>query len=141
MTDVFADSLKKPRFFSTLLGVFSCLALVLAAVGVYGVVSYATARQTREIGIRMALGARPVDVFSRVMRQGLSPVAAGAILGLAGALGVGRLMRSLLFGTPQADWASLAGAVALLGAAAILACAVPARRASRVNPTVALRSE
>jgi putative ABC transport system permease protein len=141
MTDVFADSLKKPRFFSTLLSVFSSLALVLAAVGVYGVVSYATARQTREIGIRIALGGRPVDVFSRVMRQGLAPVAAGAILGLAGALGAGRLMRSLLFGLPQTDWASLGGAVALLGAAAILACAVPARRAARVNPTVALRTE
>jgi putative ABC transport system permease protein len=141
MTDVFADSLKKPRFFSTLLGVFSTLALVLAAVGVYGVVSYATARQTREIGIRIALGGRPVDVFARVMRQGLAPVAAGAVLGLAGALAAGRLMQSLLFGVPRTDWASLAGAVALLGAAAILACALPARRASRVNPTVALRSE
>jgi putative ABC transport system permease protein len=141
MEEVLADSLKQPRFFSTLLGVFSALALLLAAIGVYGLIHFTTARRTREIGIRIALGGRPRDVFALVMGRGMAPVAAGALFGIAGGVTVGRLLRSLLYGVAVADPWSLAGAVVLLAAAALLACAIPARRAARLSPASALRTE
>jgi len=141
MEEVLADSLKQPRFFSTLLGVFSALALVLAAIGVYGLLHYTISRRTREIGIRIALGGRPLDVFRLVMARGMAPVAAGALLGVAGAVAAGRVLKSLLFGVAAADPWSLGGALGLLVGAALLACALPARRAARIDPAVALRTE
>ena len=141
MNSVLADSLKRPRFFSTLLGLFATLALLLAAVGVYGTVNSATVRRTREVGIRMALGARPADIVRAVVAAGMVPVAFGAAAGFAGALATGRLVRSLLFATAPMDPLALVGALALLGAAALLACGIPARRASRLDALAALRNE
>ena len=141
MQAVVADALRTPRFFSTLLATFSALAFLLAVIGVYGVVQYSTARRTREIGIRVALGGRPADVFRLVLTNGMGPVAVGAAAGIAGSLGVGRIMKSLLFGVSQIDPLSIAMALVLLTSAAILACSVPALRAARVDPALALRTE
>jgi len=141
MEEVLADSLKQPRFLSTLLGVFSALALVLAAVGVYGLIHYTTSRRTREIGIRLALGGRPLDVFRHVMARGMVPVAVGALFGIAAAAAASRLLASLLYGVRAADARSFAGALAVLAVTALAACAIPALRAARVDPSSALRTE
>jgi len=141
MQSVVADALRTPRFFSTLLAAFSALALLLAVIGVYGVVQYSTARRTREIGIRVALGGRPADVFRLVLAKGMGPVAAGAAVGIAGSLGAGRIMKSLLFGVSETDPLSIGMALVLLTSAAVLACLLPALRASRIDPAVALRTE
>jgi len=130
-----------PRFRSTLLGVFAGLGLLLALIGIYGVIAISVAQQTREIGIRMALGAQPRDVMRMMLRRGLMWVAAGAAAGLVGALGATRLLGTLLFEVKATDPLSFAIATALLVAAALTACYVPARRAMRVDPMVALRYE
>ena len=122
-------------------GAFGLIALILATVGVYGVKAYAVARRTREIGIRMALGAMPGDVFALVMRQGVLQTAAATVVGIGLALLVGRALSSMLFNVSPADPLVLAVAVGVLAGAALLACWLPARRATRVNPTEALRSE
>jgi len=122
-------------------GAFGAIALILAVVGVYGVKAYAVARRRREIGIRMALGAMPGDVFALVMRQGVQQTAISAVAGVVLALLVGRALSSLLFNVSPADPLVLAAAVAVLAGATLLACYLPARRATRVNPTEALRSE
>ena len=122
-------------------GAFGAIALILAVVGVYGVKAYAVARRRREIGIRMALGAMPGDVFALVMRQGVQQTAISAVAGVVLALLVGRALSSLLFNVSPADPLVLAAAVAVLAGATLLACYLPARKATRVNPTDALRSE
>ena len=122
-------------------GTFGAIALILAVVGVYGVKAYAVARRRREIGIRMALGAMPGDVFALVMRQGVQQTALSAVAGVTLALLVGRALSSLLFNVSPADPLVLAAAVAVLAGATLLACYLPARKATRVNPTDALRSE
>jgi ABC-type antimicrobial peptide transport system permease subunit len=124
-----------------LFGAFALLALTLAAVGVYGVISYTVAQRTREIGIRMALGAERGAVAALVVRHGLGLAALGAAVGLGGALALTRLMESLLFGVGTADPLTFAAAPLVLIAVAAVACLVPARRASRVDPTVTLRYE
>jgi putative ABC transport system permease protein len=129
------------RFPQVLLGSFAVLALVLAAVGVYGVMSYFVSQRTREIGIRVAVGARVADVLRLVLRRGLAAALAGATLGALGALGAGRLLSRLLFATSPFDPLVLLGATATLVAVAGTACLVPAWRASRVDPVVALRSD
>jgi putative ABC transport system permease protein len=130
-----------PRFRSILLSVFAGLGFLLALIGIYGVIAISVTQQTREIGIRMALGAHPGDVMRMMLRRGLLWVAAGTAAGLAGAIGATRLLGSLLFEVKATDPVSFAIATGLLVAAALAACYVPARRAMRVDPMVALRHE
>jgi putative ABC transport system permease protein len=141
MDNVFAESIRRPRFLAQLLGAFAGLALLLAAVGTYGVLSYMVADRRREIGIRMALGAARSSVLMQVMKQGLAVTAIGLVVGLAGAIGLSRLITSLLFGVAPTDVTTLAAAVITITLVAAVACWLPAWRASRVEPLVALRTE
>jgi putative ABC transport system permease protein len=131
----------QPRLQSSLLGLFAGIAVLLAAIGIYGVMAVTVAQRTREIGIRMALGAVERDVLALVVRQGFALAAAGLGVGVAGALALTRLMRSMLFSVSATDPAVFGGIVALLGAIALGACYLPGRRATRVSPLVALRQE
>jgi putative ABC transport system permease protein len=141
MDRIVADSLTQRRFAMFLLGIFAFVALALAVVGIYGVMSYMVAQRTNEIGIRMALGASVPDVMKLVIGQGMLPVIVGVGLGLAGAFVATRLMSSLLFGVSATDPITFAGVSIVLASVALLACAIPARRAARVSPIDALRYE
>ncbi len=141
MTQQKNGTLALQRMAALLLSGFGALALLLAALGIYGVLAYSVSRRTREIGVRMALGARIADVLSLVMRQGLALVAFGLALGLAGALVLTRLLRGFLYEISALDPLTFACAVFLLAAVSLLACWLPARRAARVDPMVALRHE
>ena len=141
MPDVVNASVAQPRFQTVLLGLFGALALILAAVGIYGVISFSVAQRTHEMGIRMSLGAQPAQVLRLVMGQGARMALVGIALGAAAALGLTRLMRSLLFGVSAADPLTFAAVAILLVAVALAACYVPARRAMRVDPMTALRHE
>jgi putative ABC transport system permease protein len=141
LTDYVGESIAQPRFQATLLTLFGALALLLAACGIYGVLAYTVTQRHREIGVRMALGAQPRDVLSLVIGQGLKLVLLGAGLGLVLALALLRLIQSLLYGVKPTDPKTFAGAALLLVAVSLLACWLPARRASRVDPMEALRHE
>ena len=141
MDAVFNESIRRPRLLAQLLGAFAGLALLLAAIGTYGVLSYMVAERRREIGIRMALGAGQTSVLGQVMKQGLTLTGAGIVLGLAGAFGLNRLIASLLFGVRPTDPITAVGVVVTIGIVAAVACWVPAWRASRVDPNVVLRQE
>jgi putative ABC transport system permease protein len=141
MQNLIGITLAQPRFNMLLLGCFAAAAMTLAAIGIYGVIAYSVAQRTKEIGIRMALGAQKIDMLTMVLRQSLTIVAIGIVTGLAGALGATRLMRALLFGVTANDVATYAIVVMLLGIAALLASYLPARRAMAVDPMVALRYE
>jgi predicted permease len=141
MEDVFRDSVRRPRMLMQLLAGFAGLALLLAAIGTYGVLSYMVTQQRREIGIRMALGAERVTVLRAVMGHGLKLTCAGLVAGLAAALVLTRLMETLLFEVRPNDPATLAGVAALITAVAAAASLVPAFRATRVDPIVALKDE
>ena len=136
-----AASTSRPRFTMLLLGVFAVLALVLSAVGIYGVMSFSVHQRSHEIGIRMALGAKAADVAGLVLSQGIALVALGVGIGLAGAFGVTRVLRSMLFSVSPTDAPTLVGVAVLLGLIALLACYIPTRRAMKVDPMVALRYE
>ncbi|MGH9774544.1 MAG: ABC transporter permease [Candidatus Acidiferrales bacterium] len=141
MDQLVSDSVAQPRLNVSLLVAFAVLALVLAAVGVYGVMAYAVTQRTQEFGIRMALGALPADVQKQVFLEGGRLAAFGLALGLIAALALTRLMSSLLFGVKPSDPLTLGVAAALLAIVALAACYIPARRATRVDPIVALRYE
>jgi len=141
MEEFVSRQLAQPRFYLVLLGLFAFLAVVLAAVGMYGVVAYAVARRTREIGVRMALGARVQEVIRLVLWQGLRPAFGGIVIGTLAALAGSRLMRSLLFGIAPTDPLTYIAVPLVLGTVVLAACAIPARRASRIPPATALRSE
>jgi putative ABC transport system permease protein len=134
-------SVSQGRFQLNLVLLFAAAALLAAAVGVYGVVSQTVAQRTNEIGIRMALGASSGSLWRMVLRQGLTPVGAGLVVGLAGSLAAGRLVQGLLFGVRASDPFILAAVAAVLCASAVAACWLPARRSTRVDPLVALRYE
>jgi len=134
-------SMSGPRFRTTLLGIFAALALVLAAAGIFGVISYWASQRTREIGIRVALGAESHDVLRLVLGQGMRLAGVGILIGLAGGLALSRYLGSLLFGVTSHDPLTFAGVTLVLGGVSALACWVPARRAASVDPMVALRHE
>ncbi|MET0649707.1 MAG: ABC transporter permease [Pyrinomonadaceae bacterium] len=141
MEKMVSDSLAQRRFSMFLFGVFAALALALAVVGLYGVMSYSVTQRTHEIGLRMALGAQGRDVLRMVVGQGMGLVALGLVIGLAGAFGLTRYMESLLYGVSAVDPLTYAGIAVILGAVALLASYIPARRATKVDPMVALRYE
>jgi ABC-type antimicrobial peptide transport system permease subunit len=141
MSDTVADSLVRPRFLSLLLGAFSVIALALAAVGIYGVMAYSVSQRTQEIGVRVALGARSSDVMKMVLGQGTKLAAVGVGIGLVGAFALTRVMSTLLFEVSVTDPVTFAAVVALLAIVALLACYIPARRATKVDPLIALRCE
>ena len=141
LEDVVDTSMADATFRTTLLSAFAGIALLLAALGIYGVLAYFVSQRSRELGIRLALGARPRALFLMVVGQGMRPVMAGAVVGLVGAVGLTGLMKSLLFGIGPVDPLTYALAVAALASVAVAACAVPALRATRVDPRVALRND
>jgi putative ABC transport system permease protein len=141
LDQVFSSSLDQRRFSLVIFGAFGTVALLLAAMGIYGVTNYAVTQRTHEIGIRMALGAQISDVLKLVLRNGMSLALIGAALGVAGAFATTRVMSSLLFGVAPTDLATFTAVVVVLIVVAFLACYVPARRAARVDPLVALRNE
>jgi putative ABC transport system permease protein len=141
MEDVIGDAIWQPRFNVLLIGLFAATAVLLASIGLYGVLSYSVTQRTREIGVRLALGAPGRDVLGLVVKQGMKVALIGLSIGLAGAFALTRLMASLLYGVSATDPVTFAGIGLLLTAVALLACYLPARRASRVDPVVALRCE
>ncbi len=136
-----SDATAAMRFRALLLALFAVMALALATMGTYGVISFAVSQRTREIGVRIALGARRGDVVRLIVRQGVGVAAAGAALGLAGALISTRVLGSLLYGVEPSDPVTFIGIVAVLVGAVLIASWVPARRAARIEPTEALRAE
>jgi putative ABC transport system permease protein len=141
MDDRLASTLARPRVNALLLAGFAATALLLAALGIYGVIAYSVVQRTRELGIRVALGARGEDVLRLVLRQGLTPVAAGLLLGLCGAAAASRVLQSLLYGVAATDAATYLAVAAFLAAVATAASYLPARRATRADPLTALRAE
>jgi putative ABC transport system permease protein len=141
MDQVFAAAISQERFQALMLGLFAALALVLACVGLYGVISYSVVQRTHEIGVRMALGAQPVDVLRLVIRQGMSLTFAGLVVGIVAGTFVTRVLSDMLFGVTPRDPLTFAGVPVLLLVVAFLACYVPARRATRIDPLQALRYE
>ena len=141
MRAVVDESIGDHRFRTILLAAFAGVALLLAALGIYGVLAYFVSQRARELGIRLALGARPAALFAMVVRQGMRPVVIGAVIGLMSAVAITTVMQSLLFGVDPVDPATYVAASATLAIIALAACAIPAMRATRVDPLVALRDE
>src|SRR5262249_39111909 len=140
-SQLYSASLGSRRFNLILIAFFGAVALLLAVAGVFGVMAYSVSRRTREIGVRVAVGATYNDVVTMIVKQGLRTVGIGIVIGLVGSLALTRTMQSLLFGVTATDPLTFVGVIVLLVAAALLACYIPARRATKVDPVVALRSE
>jgi putative ABC transport system permease protein len=141
MDDLVANSLSQQRFNMLLLGAFAGLAMLLAAVGIYSVLSYSVKRSVREIGIRLALGATLRDVLRMVVYEGMKPALLGVVVGAIGALAMGRVLSSLIYQVKPADPITFLAVTVLLMAVAVLASIIPAYRATKVDPMVALRYE
>jgi putative ABC transport system permease protein len=141
MDDLRSTSMIAQRIGGTLMAAFATFALVLAAIGLFGVIAYTVSERTREIGIRIALGAKPREVFRLVVGQGMMLALIGLLVGLPLALGMGRAVAGLLYGVAPNDFATFAGVAILLALVALAACYIPARRAMRVDPLIALRYE
>lgn len=141
LDEIKAESLGNNRFRTLLLGGFAGVSLLLSAIGIYGVISYSVTQRTREIGIRAALGASRGDVLGMVLRDGMGLAVLGLLLGVAGSFSLNRLLQTLLFGVGDRDPLTLAGVFLMLGFVAVVACFIPARRATQVSPVIALRSE
>src|SRR4029077_12026739 len=141
LTDYMSQSIAQPRLNAMLVGFFALVALLLAAAGIFGVMSYSVAQRTHEIGIRMALGAQRYDVLRLIVVQGMRLVGVGLSLGFVGVFVSSRLLQSFLFGIGATDVRTMLVVTLILTAVALVACLLPARRASRVDPIVALRAE
>jgi putative ABC transport system permease protein len=141
MDDVVENALAQPRFTMILLAIFAAMALLLGAIGIYGVLAYTVSRRVHEIGVRMALGAAPASILRMVVGQGVGMVATGVVIGVLAAMGATRLLATLLYGVTTTDRATFVAVPLALMAVALLASYLPARRATRVSPTVALRSD
>jgi ABC-type antimicrobial peptide transport system permease subunit len=141
MEEVISRSVGRPRFYFILLGTFAAIAIILAASGLYGLLSYAVAQRTREIGIRSALGGTRRRIVGLVAREGVYLVGLGIALGVTASILLTRLMVSMLYGVSPLDLTTWASATAVLMAAAVLAAIIPARRAANVDPLVAIRAE
>jgi putative ABC transport system permease protein len=138
---IVSESLATRRFTLVLLGLFAATALILAVVGLYGALSYVVSQRRREIGVRVALGANARAISRLVVRQGMTPAALGLGAGLLASLGTGRLVESMLYGTSPTDATTFAAVVGVMGACALTACLLPARRAARVDPAVTLKTD
>ncbi|HET6892333.1 MAG TPA: FtsX-like permease family protein, partial [Pyrinomonadaceae bacterium] len=141
MHDIRAESIASERLNLTLFSIFAGIALVLAVVGIYGVMSYSVTQRTHEIGIRMAIGAQPRDVFRMILGQGMILAVIGIAIGLVAAYGLTRLMATMLFGVGPTDPATFVAIAVILAVVALLACYLPGRRATKVEPVVSLRYE
>jgi ABC-type antimicrobial peptide transport system permease subunit len=141
LNDAVTASLEQRRFSMDIVAAFAVTALLLAALGIYGVISFIVSERTRDIGIRLALGAQRGKIMGMILRQGLGLATAGAALGLVGSVIVSHLMAGLLFGVSPTDLLTFAGVTLVLTAVALAACYIPARRAMRVDPMIALRYE
>ena len=141
MNDWVRASAAQPRLNAVMLGVFAVVAVLVAAIGIYGVMAYSVTQRTREIGLRMALGAQRSEVVRLIVREGMSVGLAGVGLGLVGGIGLSRVLTTLVFGVQVRDPATFAGVAIVLTLVALAACSVPARRASIVDPMIALRDE
>jgi putative ABC transport system permease protein len=141
MEKIIAQALGQTRLMTWLLGIFAGIALLLAAIGIYGAVAYTVEQRTGEIGVRMALGAQTRDVLRLILKQGMRPVLIGLAIGIVSAIALGRLIASQLYEVSAHNPALFAGATILLATIALLACLLPARRATKVDPIQALRAE
>jgi putative ABC transport system permease protein len=141
MAQYVSSALARPRLYAMLLGTFAALALLLAAIGLYGLMAYAVSQRRHEIGVRMALGAQPRNVLGSMLGEGARLAVLGLVVGVACAIALSHLVANLLYGVTTGDLVTYAGVVLVLGGVALIATYVPARRASRVDPTVALRFE
>jgi putative ABC transport system permease protein len=141
MDHIVSESITQPRFNLFLLGLFSTVAMLLSAAGIYGVTAYTVTQRTHELGIRLALGAQVSDVLKMILRQGMVVIAVGLVLGLLSAFALMRLLRSLLFGVGENDPVTFVAITVVLLLVALFACYIPARRATKVDPLEALRYE